>query len=326
MAIKLKTEEGMEFSFDTVAEFMEFKKQMDEEEASKELTSEPVEDTSDDEIEVPNTEPKFEAGDKVRVVSAEDGSSTPYHHITIGSVVEVVSNQSHGGVEVVEDDVHQYLLPGHFEKVESLGKDANGEDLYEGDFVTGTNADDYYFTNSTVDMEVLGEGSSFIDEEANILVRIIGETNAYSVDSTKFLKLSDVPREDLNEETEFNVGDKVRVVGNRARHDVDEGEVREITKVDSSEPKYNLSENSFGSWAYTEDIELVEEEQKDIEYGDIVYVKESITDSYGDTVEPGTYARVGMLDGRLFVSGVLLENDSLADNLVLVAKEEHTLI
>lgn len=326
MAIKLKTVEGTEFSFDTVAEFMEFKKKMDEEEASKELTSEPVEDTSDDEIEVPGTEPKFEAGDKVRVVSAEDGTETPYHHINIGSVVEVVSNQSHGGVEVVEDGVHQYLLPGHFEKVESLGKDANGEDLFVGDMVTGINADDYYFTNSTVDMEVLGEGSSFIDEEANILVRIIGETNTYSVDSSKFIKLSDVSEEDLDEETEFNVGDKVRVVGKMSRHDVEEGEVREITQVDYFEPKYNLSENSHGSWANTEDIELVEEEPKDIEYGDIVYVKESITDSYGDTVEPGTFARVGILGGQLFVSGVLIENDSLADNLVLVAKEEHTLI
>ena len=147
MVIKLKTKEGLEFSFGTVAEFMEFKKKMEEEEASKELTSEPIEDTSDDEIEVPGTEPKLEAGDKVRVVSAEDGTETPYHHINIGSVVEVVSNQSRGGVEVVEDGVHQYLLPGHFEKVEPLGKDANGEDLFVGDMVTGINADDYYFTN-----------------------------------------------------------------------------------------------------------------------------------------------------------------------------------
>src|SRR5699024_11180220 len=84
-----------------------------------------------------------------------------------------------------------FLLPHHYEKVESLGKDANGEDLFVGDMVTGINDDDYYFTNSTVDMEVLGEGSSFIDEEANIRVRIIGETNTYDVDSSKFVKLSD---------------------------------------------------------------------------------------------------------------------------------------
>ena len=284
MVIKLKTEEGLEFSFDTVAEFMEFKKKMDEEEDSKELTSEPIEDTSDDEIEVPGTEPKFEAGDKVRVVSAEDGTETPYHHINIGRVVEVVSIQSHGGVEVVEDGVYQYLLPGHFEKVESLGKDANGEDLFVGDTVTGTNADDYYFTNSTVDMEVLGEGSSFIDEEANILVRIIGETNTYSVDSSKFVKLSDDLDEDEHEVPEktheFEVGDKVRVVGNNYGHWMGLGELREIKEVDPNEPKYNLSGSSCGYWAGTSDIEHVHSSPK-FQTGDVVKVTESFSDILG---------------------------------------------
>lgn len=256
MAINLKTEDGLEISFGTVDEFMEFKKRMDEEEDSKETES-----------------------------SSDETASEP----------------------------------------KSLGQDANGEDLYVGDLVTGSEDNEYYYTNSTVDMEVLGEGSSIMSEEANIRVRIIGESDTYGVDSSKFIKLSDASEKDLDEETEFKVGDKVRVVGNRARHDVEAGEVREITRVDSEEPKYNLSKYPCGSWANTEDIELVEEEPKDIEYGDIVYVNESITDSFGDTVEPGTYARVGILDGRLLVSGVLLENDSIADNLVLVAKEEHTL-
>src|SRR5699024_9984712 len=202
----------------------------------------------------------------------------------------------------------------------------NGEDLYVGDLVTGSEDNDYYFTNSTVDMEVLGEGSSIMNEEANIRVRIIGESDTYGVDSSKFIKLSDDSEKDLDEEHEIKVGDKLRVVGNRTRHDAEAGEVRQISRVDSEEPKYNLSKYSFGSWAYTEDIELVKDGEGEIESGDIVYVKESITDSYGDTVEPGTYARVGILDGRLLVSGVLLENDSKADNLVLVAKEEHTLI
>lgn len=244
MGIKLKTEEGLEFSFDTVKELMDFKKKLDAEESSKEPESTFEKDSSEDEI-------KVEVGDKVRIVSSEDGTDTPYHYHDVGSVGKVVSLQQYGRVEVEIDNRTQYLLSHHYEKLEIQG-DAG--------------------------------------------------------------------------EHEFKVGDKVEVVGNRARHDVDEGEVREITRVDSEEPKYNLSKYSCGSWANTEDIELVEEEQKDIEYGDIVYVKESITDSYGDTVEPGTFARVGILDGRLLVSGVLLENDSIADNLVLVAKEEHTLI
>lgn len=397
MAIKLKTEEGTEFSFDTVAEFMEFKKKMDEEEASEELTSEPVEDTSDDEIEVPGTEPKFEAGDKVRVVSAEDGTETPYHHINIGSVVEVVSSQSHGGVEVVEDGVHQYLLPGHFEKVEPLGKDANGEDLFVGDMVTGINADDYYFTNSTVDMEVLGEGSSFTDAEANILVRIVGELSTYRVDSSKFVKLSDnldedkagfgevkvedellpigtkvrllrhsaceclrpgdvgnitvtdkgcptklvysvrvrdgrdgygwVKKEDVEvveNEQEFKVGDKVRVVGNNYGHLMDIGEERMITSVDSDEPKYRLSEISTGFWAGTSDIEHVHSSPK-FQSGDVVKVTESFEDITGDRVKGGAvynYDEILGL-GEAFVGTVFLGDN--VDKLELVCRAQDRL-
>ena len=328
MAIKLKTKEGLEFSFDTVAEFMEFKKKMDEEEASKELTSEPIEDTSDDEIEVPGTEPKLEAGDKVRVVSAEDGTETPYHHINIGSVVEVVSNQSRGGVEVVEDGVHQYLLPGHFEKVEPLGKDANGEDLFVGDMVTGINADDYYFTNSTVDMEVLGEGSSFIDEEANILVRIIGETNTYSVDSSKLVKLSDNLDEDEHEVPEktheFEVGDKVRVVGNNYGHLMDIGEVREIKDVDSEEPKYNLSEVSHGFWAGTSDIEHVHSSTK-FGTGDVVKVTESFSDILGDRAICGAVYNYdeNLGFGEPFVGTVFLGDN--VDKIELVCRAQDRL-
>lgn len=257
MGIKLKTEEGAEISFDTVDEFMEFKKRMDEEEASKETES-----------------------------SSDETASEP----------------------------------------KSLGQDANGEDLYVGDLVTGSEDNEYYYTNSKVDMEVLGEGSSIMNEEANIRVRIIGESNTYGVDSSKFIKLSDVSGEELDEETEFNVGDKVRVIGNSSGHYMEVGEVREITVVDSDEPKYNLSCMSHGRWANTKDIELVEDDVVEIERGDLVYVSESFTDSYGDTAEKGTYAKVGGLGSRLFVSGVLLEHESQLGNLVLVAKKEDILI
>ena len=175
MGIKIKTEEGAEFSFDTVAEFMEFKKQIDAEEASKE---------SEDEIEV-------EVGDKVRIVSSEDESGTPYHYLDVGSVGKVVGKKQFGGIIVEADGRSQCLLPHHYVKLEPLGKDVNGEDLYEGDYVTGTNADDYYFTNSTVVMEVMGRGISITDEESCIRVRIVGELSAYRVDSTRFIKLSD---------------------------------------------------------------------------------------------------------------------------------------
>ena len=191
MAIKLKTEEGLEFSFDTVAEFMEFKKKMEEEEASKELTSEPIEDTSDDEIEVPGTEPKLEAGDKVRVVSAEDESDTPYHYLDVGSVGKVVGKKQFGGIIVKADGRSQCLLPHHYVKLEPLGKDVNGEDLYEGDYVTGSKENEYTYTGDTEVMEVLGYGESPLSEEANIQVKIDGDCTRYNVDSSKFIKLSD---------------------------------------------------------------------------------------------------------------------------------------
>jgi len=315
LGIKIKTEEGAEFSFDTVAEFMEFKKQIDAEEASKE------EDASVDEIEIPDNESEIEVGDKVRIVSSEDWTDTPYHHINIGSVVEVVSKQSHGGVEVVEDGVHQYLLPGHFEKVEPLGKDANGEDLYKGDFVTGTEDNDYGYTNSTVDMEVMGKGSSILDEEANIRVRILGESSTYGVDSSKFVKLSDNLDED---EPKFKVGDEVRVVGNIARHNVSKGEVREITDVDTEEPKYNLSENSFGSWADTEDIERVHSSPK-FQSGDVVKVTESFEDLFGDRVSCGAVYNYdeNLLYGEPFVGTVFLGDN--IDKIELVCRAQDRL-
>lgn len=332
MAIKLKTEEGLEFSFDTVEELMDFQKHMDAKLASKE------EGTSEDEIEIPDNEPEIEVGDKVRIVSSEDGTDSPYHYHNVGSVGKVVSKQHLGRVEVDVDGKTQYLLPHHYEKVEPLGKDANGEDLYKGDFVTGTNADDYYFTNNTVVMEVMGEGSSFIDEEANILVRIIGETNTYGVDSSKFVKLSDkldeaktkfeeINGEDVEadeDEHEFKVGDRVEVVGNNYGHLMDIGEVREITSVDSNEPKYRLSEISTGFWAGTSDIERVHSSTK-FETGDVVKVTESFSDILGDRAICGAVYNYdeNLGFGEPFVGTVFLGDN--IDKIELVCRAQDRL-
>lgn len=182
MGIKIKTEEGAEFSFDTVAEFMEFKKQIDAEEASKE---------SEDEIEVPESEIEVEVGDKVRIVSSEDGTDTPYHYLDVGSVGKVVGKKQFGGIIVKADGRSQCLLPHHYVKLEPLGKDVNGEDLYEGDYVTGSKENEYEYTDDTEVMEVLGYGESPLNEEANIQVKIDGDWIGYNVDSSKFIKLSD---------------------------------------------------------------------------------------------------------------------------------------
>lgn len=227
MGIKLKTEEGAEFSFDTVAEFMEFKKQIDAEEASKETESTTDEGSAEDEIENQEPEPEIEVGDKVRIVSSEDGTDLPYHYHDVGSVGKVVSIQRYGRIEVEIDYETQYLLPHHYVKVESLGKDANGEDLYEGDYVTGTEDNGYGNTNDRVVIEVLGAGESHFFEEANINVSIVGYSARYNVESSKFIKLSDNLDEARTkfkeikgdgrvlrcgvEEQEFRTGDVVRV-------------------------------------------------------------------------------------------------------------------
>ena len=108
----------MEFSFDTVEELMDFKRQLDADEASKE---------SEDEIEVPENESKLEVGDKVRIVSSEDGTGWPYHYHDDGSVGKVVSKQAFGRIEVEVGGETQYLLPRHYVKLETQGDAKNNE-------------------------------------------------------------------------------------------------------------------------------------------------------------------------------------------------------
>lgn len=340
MGIKLKTEEGAEFSFDTVAEFMEFKKQIDAEEASKETESTTDEGSAEDEIENQEPEPEIEVGDKVRIVSSEDGTDLPYHYHDVGSVGKVVSIQRYGRIEVEIDYETQYLLPHHYVKVEPLGKDANGEDLYEGDYVTGTEDNTYGNTNDREVMEILGVGKSDFFEEANINVSIVGYSARYNVESSKFIKLSDnldeakakfkeikgeVPaRRGLVEEDEFKVGDKVRVVGNAHGHLMKHGEVREIKSVDSDEPKYNLSEVNNGFWAGTSDIEPVQNSTK-FRTGDVVRVTEDFEDHFGDRVSRGEVydydENFGL--GEPFVGTVFLGDNK--DKIELVCRAEDRL-
>lgn len=379
MAINLKTEEGFEFSFDTVEELMEFTQRMNAvtDSTSDEDTSEyepiipgsppkfeegdevrVVENTSsghvegtigeiigvryakledrwsyvvrpisghdldlklshnESDLELSGIESKVEVGDKVRIVSSDDGTDLPYHYHDIGSVGKVVSIQLYGRIEVEIDGKAQYLLPHHYEKVEPLGQDANGEDLYKGDLVTGTEDNDYGYTNSRVDMEVMGEGRSILDEEANIMVRILGKSGTYRVNSSKFIKLTDNL---VEEEQEFKVGDLVRVIGNSNGHRAEIGEVLEIKEVDSIEPKYNLSKVRNGYWASTSDIEHVHSSTK-LRTGDIVRVMEAFEDSFGDRVSLGAYysydENVGL--GEPFVGTVFLGDNR--DKIELVCR------
>lgn len=372
MAINLKTEEGFEFSFDTVEELMEFTQRMN---AVTESTSD--EGPAEDENEVPETEPKFEVGDKVRVVvntsgghnegtigeisgvryigsqdlwsyavdpisgyqknyrqhheesdlelsemsddglevgdkvrvvSADDGTNTPYHYHDDGSVGIVIGKQELGRIEVEVDGKEQYLLPHHYEKVESLGKDANGEDLYKGDFVTGTEGNGYGNTNDKVVMEVLGDGESYFSEKANIKVKIVGYCTEYNVDSTRFIKLSD----NLDEAKEKF--DEIK----------GEGEERMITSVDSEEPKYNLSGVGIGVWVDNSDIEHVDSSPK-FQTGDIVRVTESFEDDFGDRVTCGAVYNYdeNLGFGEPFVGSVFLGDN--IDKIELVCRAQDRL-
>ena len=326
MVIKLKTKEGLEFSFDTVAEFMEFKKKMDEEEASKESKSTSDEDTSEDEIEVPKPEPKFdmgdkvrvvenkssghvvgtigeivgmeympqgnrwsyvvhpiseyllehslrhketdlelcgneiEVGDKVRVVSAEDGTDIPYHYLNVGSVGKVVGKKQFGGIVVEADGRSQCLLPHHYVKLEPLGKEDDGEG--EGELLT--------------------------------------------------------------------VGTKVRMLRPSNCGDLLPGDVGTITDIDERCPmglvysvRVRSGEDGYG-WVRREDVEVVEDEKK-FRIGDIVKVTETFEDSYGDALYGGDFHRFGEpSSGRVCISSVFVDGDNI-DKIELVCRAQDRL-
>lgn len=348
MVIKLKTEEGMEFSFDTVDELIEFTYRMN---GVTERTS--YEGTEEVENEVPKTDPKFEVGDevrvvenksgghdvgtigeirevnyvgmdnrwsyvvhpisgnlsetrkhhkesdlelsgsetkvevgdKVRIVSSEDGSDTPYHYLEVGSVGKVVGKKQFGGIVVEVGGRSQCLLPHHYVKIEPLGKDVNGEGLYEGDYVTGSKENEYSYTGDKEVMEVLGYGESPLHEEANIQVKIDGDWTGYNVDSSKFIKLSD----NLDEAKEkFK---EIKGIGWVRR-----GEVEEHVQ---SSPKFRT--------------------------GDIVRVTESFTDHFGDLARRGAVYSYDENFGfaEPFVGTVFLGDN--IDKLVLVCRDEDRL-
>lgn len=122
----------------------------------------------------------------------------------------------------------------------------------------------------------------------------------------------------------FEVGDKVRVVGNNYGHLIDIGEVREITSVDSDEPKYRLSEISTGFWAGTSDIEHVHSSPK-FGTGDVVKVTESFSDILGDRAICGAVYNYdeNLSHGEPFVGSVFLGDN--IDKIELVCRAQDRL-
>lgn len=270
MVIKLKTEEGLEISFDTVEELMEFTQRMNEVTEGKSY-----EDTSEDENGV-------EVGDKVRIVSSDDGTDTPYHYLNVGSVGKVVGKKQFGGIVVEADGRSQCLLPHHYVKLEPSGKDDNGEG--EGEFLpVGTKV--RLLSNSICGDLNTGDEGTITDTDERCPMGLVYSVRVRSgEDGYGWVRREDV--EVVEDEQEFKVGDKVRVVGNAHGHWMDPGEVREIKSVDSKEPKYNLSDVRNGFWAGTSDIEHVRSSTK-FRTGDVVKVTESFSDILGGRVHRG---------------------------------------
>src|SRR5699024_8362758 len=172
MAIKIKTDEGTVIEFDTVEEFTEFQQ------AGGVVGGEGAVGCVDEKC-VEDTTPKIEVGDKVRIVNGKEDAGY-YHSHNVGDISTVISidgDVKHDSrkdigrvhtpynVEVpgraaqylveVPGRADQYLAAKDIEKVESVGKDANGDDLDVGDLVTGIEDNVYRFTTDEALMEVV---------------------------------------------------------------------------------------------------------------------------------------------------------------------------
>lgn len=208
-----------------------------------------------------------------------------------------------------------------FEQAMILMKRLNGEEVPQDllDEVTAKNSD-----KDTGLLQVKIDGvniESAISEEVKKSTRELAE----SLDEVAKDVTPDSDEHEVPEKThEFEVGDKVRVVGNNYGHLMDIGEVREITRVDSDEPKYRLSEISTGFWAGTSDIEHVHSSPK-FQSGDVVKVTESFSDIMGDRVTCGAvynYDEISAL-GETFVGTVFLGDN--IDKLELVCRAQDRL-
>ena len=161
------------------------------------------------------------------------------------------------------------------ERVESLGKDANGEDLFEGDYVTGAPNDESFIMKVIPKEDAVGFGI-----RANIGVEILGEhedtIDSYEVDSDRFIRLSrdlDEAKEKFAEikfgevlrtESRFKVGDKVRIVENSTNGLPvgDDGEIVRVSENDKNGYDYYVKGDRYDSSMIHEDsdLELLKEE------------------------------------------------------------------
>ena len=156
---------------------------------------------------------------------------------------------------------------------EPLGKDANGEDLYEGDYVTGTEANPYGITNSDAICEVVSYSGVRVIHSDGVRDRHCEGEYFGRIDLEEFVKLSD----NLDEA--------------KAKFD-------ELNGVE------------------------VEDSPADFREGDLVAIKESFGDSFGDVAKINSILPVRINGtGRVLGVGAVLIGDNL-DKLRLVCRKE----
>ena len=208
-----------------------------------------------------------------------------------------------------------------FEQAMILMKRLNGEEVPQDllDEVTAKNSD-----KDTGLLQVKIDGvniESAISEEVKKSTRELAESlDEVAKDVTPDSDEHEVPEK----EHEFEVGDKVRVVGNDYGHCMELGELREIKEVDPNEPKYNLSGSSCGYWAGTSDIEPVNSSPK-FGTGDVVKVTESFSDILGDRAICGAVYNYdeNLGCGEPFVGTVFLGDN--IDKIELVCRAQDRL-
>lgn len=104
-----------------------------------------------DECENAETEPKFEVGDKVRIISNKDDTDILFHRFRIGSIVTITDVLSIDRLDATNGDFSQVLCREHCEKIEDTEEyptefragdivkvaetfeDSYGDALYSGD-------------------------------------------------------------------------------------------------------------------------------------------------------------------------------------------------
>lgn len=164
-----------------------------------------------DDIEAYDPDAGFKVGDKVKITEG----------MRLGEVV-TIKRLDEDGMPLVEceDGYRVYKNVYRMELIKSLGKDANGEDLYEGDLITGVEDNAYNQTTHKQLMSVEGEaqfpdGIFLRNIEVKIRKDIVRDASIggeYSVLSTEFIKISEEEFDEKHKpKLELKVGDIVMV-------------------------------------------------------------------------------------------------------------------